>query len=121
MMIQDLTPGNLLVDDGPNGIRVLLADPAMAQPIELLRDRSRWVQVRCWVPACLPCCRACMLRQPGRCDMLLSPSLPLHFPQKCPAGMLHCAARGSMAACWCAIAGLTPPPTCSDCPSVLQK
>jgi hypothetical protein len=40
MMIQDLTPNNLLVDDGApdGGMRLLLADPAMAQPIGLLQD-----------------------------------------------------------------------------------
>ena len=40
MMIQDLTPNNLLVDDSApdGGMRLLLADPAMAQPIGLLRD-----------------------------------------------------------------------------------
>jgi hypothetical protein len=40
MMIEDLTPNNLLVDDsGPGGgMRLLLADPAMAQPIGLLQD-----------------------------------------------------------------------------------
>ena len=40
MMIQDLTPNNLLVDDDTpsGGMRLLLADPAMAQPIGLLQD-----------------------------------------------------------------------------------
>ena len=40
MMIQDLTPNNLLVDDSDpgGGMRLLLADPAMAQPIGLLQD-----------------------------------------------------------------------------------
>jgi hypothetical protein len=40
MMIQDLTPNNLLVDDSaPDGsMRLLLADPALAQPIGLLQD-----------------------------------------------------------------------------------
>ena len=39
LMIQDLTPNNLLVDDsvGGGGMRLLLADPAMAQPIGLLQ------------------------------------------------------------------------------------
>ena len=43
MMIQDLTPNNLLVDDSrPDGaMRLLLADPAMAQPIKLLKDVYR--------------------------------------------------------------------------------
>ena len=39
LMIQDLTPANLLVDDGPEGMRLLFSDPAMAQPIKLLRQR----------------------------------------------------------------------------------
>ena len=40
MMIQDLTPNNLLVDDSDpgGGMRLLLADPALAQPIGLLQD-----------------------------------------------------------------------------------
>jgi hypothetical protein len=40
LMIQDVTPNNLLVDDSaPDGsMRLLLADPAMAQPIGLLQD-----------------------------------------------------------------------------------
>lgn len=48
-MIQDLTPGNLLVDDeypsGTGGMRLLLSDPAMAQPISQLKggDRCAWV------------------------------------------------------------------------------
>jgi hypothetical protein len=39
MMIQDLTPGNILVDDSPadGSMRLLLADPAMAQPIKQLQ------------------------------------------------------------------------------------
>ncbi|PRW58085.1 serine threonine- kinase ATG1 [Chlorella sorokiniana] len=41
MMIQDLTPGNLLVEDTPDGMRLLLADPAMAQPIKLLQEKGR--------------------------------------------------------------------------------
>ena len=43
MMIQDLTPSNLLVDDSApgGGMRLLLADPAMAQPIQLLKDVYR--------------------------------------------------------------------------------
>lgn len=48
-MIQDLTPGNLLVDDefpGGGGMRLLLADPAMAKPISQLRSGAR----------CAPCC-----------------------------------------------------------------
>ena len=37
LMIQDLTAGNILVDDSPGhgSMRLLLADPAMAQPIVL--------------------------------------------------------------------------------------
>ena len=40
MMIQDLTPNNMLVDDSDpgGGMRLLLADPALAQPIGLLQD-----------------------------------------------------------------------------------
>lgn len=42
-MIQDLTAKNLLVDDcGPGGgMRLVFADPAMAQPIAQLRDPNR--------------------------------------------------------------------------------
>lgn len=44
-MIQDLTAKNLLVDDGApgGGMRLMFADPAMAQPIPLLADPMRWV------------------------------------------------------------------------------
>jgi hypothetical protein len=53
MMIQDLTPNNLLVDDSrPDGaMRLLLADPAMAQPIKLLKD-----VYRCAAPVPEPDC-----------------------------------------------------------------
>ncbi|PRW58723.1 hypothetical protein C2E21_3267 [Chlorella sorokiniana] len=47
MMIQDLTPGNLLVDDTPDGMRLLLADPAMAQPIKLLQDERSFASDLC--------------------------------------------------------------------------
>lgn len=47
MMLQDLTASNLLVDDcAPGGgMRLLFADPAMAQPIRTLKDAARWVGI----------------------------------------------------------------------------
>ena len=43
MMIQDLTPNNLLVDDSApdGGMRLLLADPAMARSVGLLQDINK--------------------------------------------------------------------------------
>ncbi|PRW56479.1 putative serine threonine- kinase GCN2 isoform X1 [Chlorella sorokiniana] len=59
LMIQDLTPGNLLVDDeyvGGGGMRLLLADPGMAAKIELLKrstDRPRRHVTGTWLWGCM--------------------------------------------------------------------
>ena len=102
MMIQDLTPGNLLVDDGAQGIRLLLADPAMAAPIELLQEKGRWVG---WCLAADSCRQLPTEERPvppkGYCiAWLMALCLPAtHFPWPSEAIPLHQTARRRSALC----------------------
>lgn len=74
LMIQDLTPSNLLVDDeytGGSGMRLLLADPGMAKPISRLTSGAR-------------CARSCAAVQTAPSPVLQeAPCVP------CRVGMEH--------------------------------
>lgn len=101
MMIQDLTPANLLVDDGPEGIRLLLADPAMAQPIELLQEKGRWV-ADCLSTVASSCrqTKGPVPHTRSACAWLMAHCLPTtHFPWPSEAIPLHQTARRRSALC----------------------
>lgn len=116
VMLQDITPGNLLVDDtsGDGGLRLLFSDPGMAAPIQLLSDPKR----------CAPPTHVDAVQRDSRagCSGSWQPlavqaqagcSHPTLARPPPPAGRTACARRGRGPLSRCTSASLTPRPTCS--------